>query len=175
MKDLIQRFRTSRDANAAVEFALISPIALLLLAGVVETGRLIEVYDATNRLANQYAIAWADCSDQPAGTCSTELNSYTSAYSIANFVPELTAANVTLSMFEVTMSGSTPNVVYSYPSTATMSPAQIAAAQAAFSSGQIGVVVTASYSHSLIFFSKEMSPLLGASLTPTYTTAQLKS
>jgi Flp pilus assembly protein TadG len=169
------RFLRSDRASAAVEFALISPIVLLMLAGVVETGRFLQVYDAVNRLANQYAIAWADCSDQPAGTCSTELNSYTSAFTIANFAPELTESNVTLSMFEVTMSGSTPTIVYAYPSNATMSATQISAAQTAFSAGQIGVVVTASYQHSLIFFSHQMTPYLGSYLSPSYTTAQLKS
>jgi len=62
---MLQAFRRSRSGTAAIEFAFILPVLLMMFAGVVEAGRLFQVYDATNRLATQYAIVLADCSDIP--------------------------------------------------------------------------------------------------------------
>jgi Flp pilus assembly protein TadG len=171
----VPKLWASRRAAAASEFALILPVILLMFAAIVEFGAIFQVYAAVNRVATQFAIAWADCSDSPAGTCQTELNTYTASYTIANIAPQLTATSLTLTMFEVQMSGTTPTVVYAYPSGATMSAAQTVAAQTSFSSGQTGVVVTASYVHTLQFFTTLMTPFLGGNLTPTYTVAQLKS
>lgn len=168
-------FLKERRATAATEFALIMPLVVLLFAAIVEFGRIYQVYNATNMIASQFAIVWADCSDSPAGTCQTELGNYTTTAMINNIAPQLNPANLTLQMFEVTMSGSSPSIVYSYPSTATLSAAQTTLAQANFVSGQTGVIVTATYSHSLQFFSTLITPFLGAYLTPTYTIAQLKS
>jgi Flp pilus assembly protein TadG len=169
------RFWRSERAAAASEFALILPLIVLMFAAIVEFGSIFQVYAATNRVATQFAIAWADCSDSPAGTCQSELNTYSSSFTIANIAPQLTATSLTLTMFEVTMAGTTPTVVYSYPSSATLTAAQTAAAQATFASGQTGVVVTASYVHTLQFFSFFMTPFLGANLNPTYTVVQIKS
>lgn len=49
--------------TAAIEFAFIVPIMLMLFAGVVEIGRAFQVYNAVDRLATQYAITWSDCSE----------------------------------------------------------------------------------------------------------------
>jgi Flp pilus assembly protein TadG len=174
----LRKLWASKRAVAATEFAIVAPIILFLFAGIVEFGRIFQVYVATNRLATQFAIAWADCSDSPAGTCQTELNAYSASYTIANVAPQLsfTSPNsFTLTMFEVQMSGTTPTIVYSYPASATLTSAQTSVAQANFPSGQTGVIVTASYVHTLDFFSVLMTPLLGTLLTPTYTVAQLKS
>ena len=111
----------------------------------------------------------------PAGTCQTELNAYSASYTIANIAPQLTPTSLTLTMFEVQMSGTTPTVVYAYPASATLTAAQTTVAQANFPSGQTGVIVSASYAHTLDFFSTLMTPLLGSLLTPSYTVAQLKS
>ncbi|WP_158815145.1 TadE family protein [Methylocapsa sp. S129] len=167
------KFWTSKRAAAASEFALVLPIILFMFAAIVEFGRIFQVYVATNRLATQFAIAWADC----ATACQTELNEYSSSYTIANIAPQLTTTSppLTLTMFEVTMSGTTPTVVYSYPASATMTAAQTTVAQANFSSGQTGVIVTASYAHTLDFFNSLMAPILGPYLNPTYTVAQLKN
>jgi len=175
MAGLRRGWLSSKRATAATEFALIAPVLLLFIGGVVEFGRIFEAYSVTNRLATQYAIAYADCSDYPAGTCSTEISNYTAANAIANFAPQLVASQLTLQMFQLSMSGTTPTIVYAYPTGATLSAAQTAAAQAAFSNGQSGVLVTATYTHSLIFFSAIMSTYLGRYLTPTYTVTQLKS
>ncbi|MGA2044825.1 MAG: TadE family protein [Roseiarcus sp.] len=169
------QFWAAKSAAAASEFALILPLMILMFGAIVEFGAIFQVYAATNRLASQFAIAWADCSDSPMGTCQTELNTYTSSFTIANIAPQLTASNLTLTMFEVQMAGTTPTIIYAYPSTATLTAAQTAAAQAAFSATQTGVIVTASYVHTLQFFSVLMTPFLGANLNPTYTVIQLKS
>src|ERR1700712_2538102 len=107
---MLRRFRAARQGNAAIEFALIVPVMLLLMAGIVELGRAFEIYSAVDRLTTRYATAWADCNDSPAGACQTEIAQYTSASSIKNFVPQLTST-VTLRMIEVTMSGGTATIV----------------------------------------------------------------
>ncbi|MGD0721738.1 MAG: TadE family protein [Roseiarcus sp.] len=169
------QFWAATSAAAATEFTLVLPLIVLMFAAIVEFGAIFQVYAATNRIATQFAIAWADCSDSPIGTCQTELNTYTSSFTIANIAPQLTPANLTLTMFEVQMAGTTPTIIYAYPAAATLTAAQTAAAQAAFSATQTGVIVTASYVHTLQFFSFLMTPFLGANLNPTYTVIQLKS
>lgn len=171
----LRQWWKSDRAAAAAEFALILPIVIFIFAAVIEFGRIFQVYAATNRLATQFAIAWSDCSDSPAGTCQTELGAYSSAFTIANIAPQLTPASLTLSMFEVQMAGTSANVVYAYPAGATLTTAQVNLAKANIASGQIGVIVTASYAHTLQFFSAQITPLLGSRLNPNYTVVQLKS
>jgi Flp pilus assembly protein TadG len=168
------RWLRSTDGTAAIEFALVAPLLLLLAGATSEFGGILKVYNATDRLAAQYAISWADCSDLPAGTCQNELAAYTAAATIANVAPQLVPANLTLQMFQLQMAGSTPTVVYAFPSGATLSAAQTTAAQGALQAGQTGVLVTATYQHSLNLFSVLMTPYLSAKLRPSYTVVQLK-
>jgi hypothetical protein len=147
---------------------------LMMCAGVVEIGRLFQVYNATNRLATQYAIVYSDCSDSPAGTCNAELSSLGATSSISNIVPQLQISVLSLTIFQVSMSGTTPSVVYSYPTAATLSASQVAAAQGVLTDGQSGVVVTATYNHTLQFFKTLMMPYLASALTASYTAVQLK-
>ena len=69
-------FLKAEGATSAIEFAFVAPVMLLMAAGITEIGRYYAVYDAANRLADQYASAWADCSDVPTGTCATELSTF---------------------------------------------------------------------------------------------------
>ena len=170
----LRGFVRSRSGNAAIEFALIVPIMLMMCAGVVEIGRLFQVYNATNRLATQYAIVYSDCSDSPAGTCNTELSSLGAASSISNIVPQLQSSLLSLTVFQVSMSGTTPTIVYSYPSGASLTGSQVTAAQGVLTDGQSGVVVTATYNHTLQFFQTLMTPYLASVLTASYTAVQLK-
>ena len=167
-------FLKAEGATSAIEFAFVAPVMLLMAAGITEIGRYYSVYDASNLLADQYASAWADCTDVPTGTCATELSTFSSASTIANIVPELTPSQTTLSMFQITMVGTTPTVVSSYPSGAALSGSQSAAAASAFTSGQSGVVVTVSYNHSLVYFPAAMASILGSVLNISYTVVQLK-
>jgi Flp pilus assembly protein TadG len=160
--------------TAAAEFAIVTPVAMLLCAGIIEAGGLLEVTNATNQLATQYALAWADCSDSPAGTCSTELSAYTAASTIANLAPQLVASRLTLQMFQVTNSGGSLGITYAYPTGATLSSAQTAAGLATFASGQAGVIVSATYAHTLNFFPTLMTPFFGNDLTVSFTVAQIK-
>ena len=171
---LLKRFLKSRPGTAAIEFAIIAPLMLVLIAGVLEVGRAYQVYNATNRLATQYAIAWADCSDIPAGTCNTELGYFNTTSSIANIAPQLTASQLSLTMFQVTMVGTNPSVVYASPSGATLSSAQTSAAQAILTSGQSGVIVTSTYTHTLQYFQSLMTTALSSYLTASFTAVQLK-
>lgn len=169
------RFLAQRRAVAAVEFAIIAPVLMVLVGGVVEIGSLLRAYAAVNRVATQYALSYADCPDFTSGTCQTELSQYASTTTLANIVPQLTAANLTLTMAQVSMSGSTPTVQYVSPAGATLTAAQTAALVNAVPSGQTGVVVTAKYTYSLLFFATLMKPIIGSSWTITFTVAQLKS
>ncbi len=175
MTSLFRHFWRSKSAAAAVEFAFIVPVMILLAAGITEYGVYFSVADAANRLATQYATAWSDCSDEPAGTCATELSTFASGNTIGNFAPQLTANQTTLSMFQVSMSGGVPTVVYSYPASASLTAAQTAVATSTFVNGQSGVIVTVSYQHSLVFFPNSMTQFLGPLLNISYTVAQLKS
>jgi Flp pilus assembly protein TadG len=172
---LLRRFVASERANAAIEFAFVLPLIISLFAGIAEFGRAFQVYNATNKLASQYAIAWADCSDVPVGACQTELNTLTASNTITNVAPQLTSSRLSITMFQMTMSGTTPVVLYAYPSGATLTASQTTAAQASIPSGQTGVLVAASYTHSLAYFPKQMTTFLGSYLTPSYTIVQLKS
>ncbi len=172
---MLAPFRRSERGTAAIEFAIVVPVLILLFGGIVEIGRAFHVYNNVNRLAAQYAIAWSDCSDVPAGTCSTELQSYSSANTIRNIVPAIKPASLTLLMFQVQMTGVVPTVVYAHPTGATLNAVELNAAQSTFKAGQSGIIVTARYTHQLEYFSAVMTPILQDALTLTYTVAQLKS
>ena len=174
MRAFLLKFLGSTQATAAVEFAIIIPVLIMVAAGITEFGRYFCVSDAANRLATQYAGVWSDCSDVPAGTCNTELSTLASSATIQNFAPQLIAGQTSISLFEITMNGGTPTVVYSYPSGTGLSPSQTAAA-AAFTNGQSAVIVTVGYSHTLAFFPTQMSQFLSSLLNISYTVSQLKS
>ncbi len=178
----------AHQAVAAIEFALIAPILVLFVAGVVEFGRAFQVFEAVNRLAAQYAVAYADCSDVPAGTCSSEVANYINQNAIQNIAPQLQYANLSLQMFQVSIATSPPYAVsVTYGSGSTLTVAQTTAAQTALTaaaqsaltnnnqSSVNAVIVTAAYTHSLIYFPGPMRPFLSSYLTPAYTVVQLKS
>lgn len=169
----------SRSGNAATEFAFILPIMLLFIAGIVEFGRIIQVYSAVNRLATRYAVVYSDCYDYPTGTCNTELTTYTSSMATKNVAPQLNNTLVSLRMFEVSMSSATPataTIKYPTGSNATLSAAELVQAQTVIGAGQTGVVVTVSYQHSLLFFAQIMSQFIASNkLAVSYTVAQRKT
>ena len=172
----LSAFGRSGHGNAGTEFALIVPILIALGAGVVEFGLAYHVFNQTNRLATQYATVWSDCIDTTATACQAELSTYTASATIGNVVPQLKAANVTLQMFQVKMSGANPTVVFAYPTGAALSASQTAAVRKTVADGQTGVVVTVSYAHSFDFFPQVVTQFFGGTvLTPSYTVAQLKT
>jgi hypothetical protein len=161
-----------------------------LVAGIVEFGAILEVNTATNRLATQYALSWAGCTDIPAPACATEIASYTNAATINNLAPQLKIANLTLTMVEFNITNGAATVYTTagtsytggYPSAsntqiATATPAAVTAAAATESNSttQWVVVVVAQYNHTLDFFGSFMGQFLNQALTTTYTVAQLKS
>lgn len=175
MRPLVRRFARSDRGVAAIEFCLVAPLLLLLMGGIVEFGSALQANNQANRLATQYAIAYADCSDFPVGTCRTELASYASNFAVSNIAPALQQPNFTLQMFQVTMNGAAPSVTYASPSGAALTAAQITAARGAIASGQSGVVVSVTYTHRVQLLSAIVTPFLGSSLSFPYTVAQLKS
>lgn len=146
-----------------------------MVGGCFELGRAFQAYNAANRLATQYAFVWADCSDSPVGTCGTEISSYTPSSALANIAPQLITNNISLRMFEVNVAQSNVNVVYAYPTGATPTAAEQAAANAVLNNGQTGVVVSINYVYSLLVFATLMSPIIGSSYTMTFTVVQVKA
>jgi Flp pilus assembly protein TadG len=175
MITIIGRFLRGRAGTAAVEFAIVVPVMIGMTGGGFELGRAFQTYNAANRIATQYAFVWADCSDSPVGTCLTELGTYTPSAALANIVPQLTTANISLRMFQVTVAGSNVNVVYAYPTGQTPTAAEQAAATSALTNGQTGVIVSVSYVYSLQVFGALMSPFIGSSYTMAFTVVQLKA
>jgi len=165
-----------RRAAVAVEFALIAPVMVLLAGGIYVLGSLLRANAAVDRLVMQYAISFADCSDTASLVCQTELSEYATTFALGNLAPQLVAANLALSMAQVSMSGTTPTV--EYPPGLSLTAAQTAALQAAVTptavSGQTYVVVTATYIYTPLLFAKAMTPIIGASVTLSDTVAQLK-
>ncbi len=160
---------------------------MLLVAGITEFGRIFEVYTATDRLAAAYAFSWAYCPDSN-GSCGTELSTYTNPIAISNVVPQLTLANLSLTMAEysvIDVAGviGAPILVYQggYQSQPTdlaataVAAATYTVATAQPNSTQYVVVAIATYQHSISFFSYLMTPYLSSYLRPTYTVAQIKN
>ena len=165
---------SGRRGSVAVEFALVAPLLLTLAGGIVELGGALRAYAAVNRLAMQYAISFADCSDTSSGVCQTELNQYVTSFMTGNIAPMLTPANLVVSMSQVLMNGTTPTVEYQSTGSPALSAAQTTALQAAVPSGQTGVVDTVTYQYSLLVFATLMTPIIGSSFNISYTVAQLK-
>jgi Flp pilus assembly protein TadG len=182
MRAILRGLFAHRRGIAAVEFAVLAPVMLLLAGGIVDGGLLLRVYTSVNALSMQYVESYADC--DKLGTCATEPATYAATNTLANVAPGLTASNLTLSMFEVTITGSTVSVINAY-ATNTGSPSLSAAqtsallalvpAGAASTNTYYAVVVTATYQYSLQFFSSLMAPILGSSFAVSYTQAQLQS
>ena len=173
MRRRLLAFARAARGTAVIEFTIVVPIMMLLVAAIAEFGLILNVYNQTNRLATQYAIAWGECSDGTNQNCRTELPSYTSASTIGNVAPRLAPASVVLQMYEVTMAGAVPTVTYAYPSGTLPSPDQAVAARAILTDTQVGVIVTVAYTHTLLF-DRLMSPFLSGRLKPSYTVVQLK-
>jgi Flp pilus assembly protein TadG len=163
-----------RRASSAIEFAVVAPIMLLMAAGLFEVGSLLQADAAVDRLAMQYAISYAECSDTSSGVCLTELNQYTTSTAIAYIAPQIPIGALTVSMAQAKMTSGMPSVEYIYPSGGALSAAQISALQAVVGNGQTGVVVTITYPYKLQMFSLLMAPIIGSSFTLSYTVAQLK-
>lgn len=170
----LRRLWRDRAGSSAIEFALLVPVLLLMIAGTVEIGQAYRVYSAASRLASHYAMVWADCTDTPAGACSTEMSNLAAAATISNIAPQLVVSNLSLQMFQVQLTATGSTTTYASPSGAAPSAAQIAAARTKFGASSV-VIVSATYSHSLMFFSDTMSGFFAGALAPTYTVAMLRS
>ncbi len=161
-----------RRASVAIEFAILAPVMLMLGGGMYVLGSLLHVNSTVNKLAMQYAVSFANCSDTSVGACGTELAQYETAPAIKNIFPQLYSAELTLTMAQAIMNGTTPTV--EYPVGGTLTAAQTTAMQAVVASGQTGVVVTATYVFYPLVLQPLMAPFIGSSITVSYTVAQLK-
>ncbi len=172
-KTFLARFLRAREGAAIMEFAFVVPIMLLLVAGITELGHAYNIYNSTNKLAVQYAEAWADCKT----SCQAELTNYTNSNVISNIVPTINPSALALRMLWVTANGTSTTVSYSSPSGVTWAT-MTAAEQNVITSnliptGTVGVIVSASYTFSPLYFPVEMSNLMGAPRTAAYTVAQV--
>ncbi len=151
---------------------------LLLAGGIFVIGSILRANSALNRLALQYANSFADCSDTSTGVCQTELNEYATVFALGNIAPQLLVSNLTLTMAQVKMNGSTPTIEYAYPTNLSLSATQTSALQTAAQdvavSGQTYVVVTATYLYQPLILGPVMTPITGSTVTLSYTVAQEK-
>jgi Flp pilus assembly protein TadG len=165
-----------RNGSVAIEFAFVAPVMMMLAGGIFVLGSLLRANAAVNRLAMQYAISFADCSDTSSGVCLTELNQYETTAALGNIAPQLAVANLTLTMAQVQMNGTTPTV--EYPSGLSLTATQNSALQAVVTAGSVSgltyVVVTATYIYTPPLFASVMQPIIGSSVTLSSTVAQLK-
>jgi len=175
MRRLLRLLAADRRAVVAIEFAVIAPCMVLLAGGIFTIGSLVRANAAVNRLAMQYAMSFADCSDTSSGVCLTELDEYVTTAAFGNIAPQRSVANLTVTMAQVKMNGSTPAIEYAYPTNLSLSAAQTTALSAGgVGSGQTGVVVTATYQYQVLLFPAVLVPIIGSSVTMSYTVAQLK-
>jgi hypothetical protein len=82
---------------------------------------------------------------------------------------------VAIQMFQVTMSGTTPNVNYHSAAASALTAAQTTAVQNALTSGQVGVVVTVSYTYNVLMFPGVLNGIIPSTIPMSYTVVQLKS
>jgi Flp pilus assembly protein TadG len=147
---LLRRFSRDDHAIAAIEFAIIVPVVIALFATMLEFGLYYRSLDAVNKLASQYAIAWADCSDDT--SCGSEATAFSSSTLATNLTQGLAPASYSVRMFKVSVSGTTITADVKIPSTATVDTNERTAILNKIASGQEGVIVTVSYTHSAQFF-----------------------
>lgn len=185
MRTTCRAFWRARRGNAATEFAFILPILLLFIGGIVEFGRVFQAYSAVDALATRYAITYADCFDNPAPACNTELQTLfapTAGATIGmqNLAPQLTnTASLQLRMFEVSMpalpAAQVPTIVYASPAgTTTLLSDELAKAQATIAPGKLGVIASVSYVHKVLFFASFVPAAL-QNRSIIYTVAQRKN
>lgn len=168
------RFVRSTEAVAAIEFAIIAPVVIVLMGMLLEFGFYFQAYDATNKLATQYAISYSDCDDYPAGTCLTEAGYYTTTSAIRNLAPRLNSANVTVRVFQIVAASSTSfTVTYSSPSGATLTSSERNYLSSKVVADDVAVLVSVSYTHTLTF-GTIASQFLGSRLTIPATVVQIK-
>jgi Flp pilus assembly protein TadG len=194
MRSPTRSFAANRRAVAAVEFALIVPLMIVMVAGLVEFGRFYQVYTVANRLGTQYAVAWANCSESSTdtnGVCANEIADYTKAAAISNVAPQLTPSALTLTMAEFTVTqagvasmiyvgGNTAGASNTTGDATQLSNAKLKAATAfnvfaGPAAVQYVVVTEVKYVHTLDFFPTLMSAILGDYLTISNTSTLLKS
>lgn len=160
--------------TAAIEFGFVLPVLLILTAGIIELGRALQAFNAVNRLASRIAIAWADCPDDSAGTCGTEMKTYSAPAAIQNLAPQIVATNLTMHLYQVSLStGGTLTTVY----TSTGAPpdaTETALARKIIGDGNRGVVVALSYTHTLGFFNSPFFSFLPHAWPISYAIAQRK-
>ena len=170
-----RRLLGSDRGSAAVEFSIIAPVLILLMAGAFEIGRALQSVQTVNKLASQFAIAWADCTDEPVTACQAEMVQYTNSATIANLAPQLSNP-VTLQMYQITSTSGAPTVQYTYPVGTVPTAAQISAAQQVLTSpGQSGVIVTVSYTYQMAIFTGLLSKVIPSTIPMSYTVVQMKA
>jgi len=173
---LLRRFRRDDRAIAAIEFAIIVPVVLALAATTLEFGMYYRALDAVNKLAAQYAIAWADCAG--ATECQAEANVFSSTTLANNLTSgSLVAANLSFRLYQAKRQNSTtlyaPTVAI--PSaTVPDSNEKAAILNKVETNEKFGVVVTITYTHVPQFFASTANAFLAPYLTIRARVAQLQ-
>jgi len=103
VRNLLQKFRRARDGVAAVEFAIIAPVFLMLLFGIVIYGSYLAVVNGVQQLAAEAARS------SVAGLSESERSTLANAYVTGNInsYPLIKPAQLTVN---AATSGSDANV-----------------------------------------------------------------
>jgi Flp pilus assembly protein TadG len=175
MRSLFRRFNRDNRAVAAIEFAIIVPVVVALFATTLEFGLYYRSLDAVNKLASQYAIAFADCFDD--ADCTSERTALISTTLATNLTQGLVPASLSIRMFKVNVS-STGSITVKVPTGGTLDTnEQAAVSTRIYKSGvaREGVVVTVSYTHSAQFFASTANTFLAPYFNIKARVAQLKN
>ena len=170
LQRLLRRFRRQQRASVAIEFAFLVPILILLMGGTYELAGGIEANSQLNTMVGQVALSWGDCSDSPAGTCRTEMNQYISA--LSNIAPALDSTKLTLSLWQVSVSFGTVNMVYG---TTALTANARAIALAQIPDGQSGVVIIGNYTFNARAFTLVTQPFIGSGIVLSQTAVARKA
>jgi len=141
-------FAASETGVMAIEFSLVAPLFLLLLAGVVNYGEALQAQTAIGRLAGQIAYSWAQCQNSlSARGCRADMQNYATA--IPNVAPMLNPDNLKVRLIEAKLQN---GALTTLNSSGALSPTLTAALMATLSDGQSGVGVEISYQCTYLLF-----------------------
>jgi Flp pilus assembly protein TadG len=139
---LFARFGRDRRGVAAVEFAFVLPLLLVLLAGALETRRLWQASRAINTLAAQAALVIADCAATPPATCANDVQRMLAA--VGTLAPHLDRTQLTMEAVEIAR---TAGVAQFVSGSAALAGALAPNVLALFRDGQTAVIVRVRYTH----------------------------
>lgn len=164
-----QRFATDERGVAAVEFAFVLPLLLVLLAGALELRAAWQAARSVNTLAAQAALVIADCKTTNPSGCAGEAQQISNA--VGWLAPQLERSRLTIDAAELTRTGGAAKLV---SGSQDLANALGPAALARFREGQTGIAIRVTYSHLPTAFASFLGSAFTEKLTFQATAFALK-